>query len=376
MRRRLAELHNISRRQFFQHFRWAPLLLLPAPLRAGGRSALLPRDQVIAAKATSNPALRLTPEYPVASPLERMLRLVAPGTDRYIAEEYAAELHSRLQVLRQMLTTHRTDQRDLHDFFDQSAVNIQTTVAETHLRDAFGIKLRSATYQLGTQRSAEPLVADIANYFHAMGAIETAEFEITAVRETVASPLELETEVRYSLVGARADHIREERVGRCRLSWVQRAAGSWLIRSWTFLHERVAAARQRLFEDTTAPALGATASYRGQLSHGVDYWRTVLDGACGIDVYGNNGVAAGDFDGDGRDDIYVCQPSGLPNRLYRNRGDGIFEDVTEKAGVGVFDATACAIFADFKNQGLQDILLVRSSGPLLYSNQGNGKFLL
>ena len=67
-----------------------------------------------------------------------------------------------------------------------------------------------------------------------------------------------------------------------------------------------------------------------------------------IDVYGNNGVAAGDFDNDGFDDLYVCQPAGLPNRLYRNRGDGTFEDVTEKAGVGVLDNTACALFADFR----------------------------
>jgi len=38
----------------------------------------------------------------------------------------------------------------------------------------------------------------------------------------------------------------------------------------------------------------------------------VLDAACGIDVYGNNGVAVGDIDNDGWDEIYVCQPSGLP----------------------------------------------------------------
>ena len=103
---------------------------------------------------------------------------------------------------------------------------------------------------------------------------------------------------------------------------------------------------------------------------GSDYWRTVLDGACGIDVYGNNGVAAGDFDNDGFDDLYVCQPAGLPNRLYRNRGDGTFEDVTEKSGVGVLDNTACALFADFQNNGRQDLLVVCGSGPLLFSIKG------
>ena len=42
--------------------------------------------------------------------------------------------------------------------------------------------------------------------------------------------------------------------------------------------------------------------------------------------------------------MYVCQPAGLPNRLYHNRGDGTFDDVTDRAGVGVLDGTACAIF--------------------------------
>ena len=102
----------------------------------------------------------------------------------------------------------------------------------------------------------------------------------------------------------------------------------------------------------------------------------MIDGACGIDVYGDNGVAAGDYNGDGFDDLYICQPSGLPNRLYRNRGDGSFEDVTEKAGVGVLDGTACALFADFENKGRQDLLVVCGSGPLLFLNQGDGTFAI
>ena len=35
-----------------------------------------------------------------------------------------------------------------------------------------------------------------------------------------------------------------------------------------------------------------------------------------------------------------------------------FEDVTERAGVGVLDDTACALFADFENKGVQDLLVV------------------
>ena len=108
--------------------------------------------------------------------------------------------------------------------------------------------------------------------------------------------------------------------------------------------------------------------------HGSDYWRTVLDGACGIDIYGHNGVSVADIDNDGFDDLYICQPAGLPNRLYRNRGDGTFEDITETSGLGILESTACALFADFNNDGHQDVILVRNSGPLLFLNDGKGSF--
>src|SRR5206468_2608108 len=123
-----------------------------------------------------------------------------------------------------------------------------------------------------------------------------------------------------------------------------------------------------------AQAFASSPSYSAQLVRGADYWRTVLDVATGIDIYGHNGVSVGDIDDDGFDDLYVCQAAGLPNRLYRNRGDGTFEDITETAGVGVLENTACALFADINNDGRQDLIVVRTNGPLLFLNQGGGRF--
>ena len=73
------------------------------------------------------------------------------------------------------------------------------------------------------------------------------------------------------------------------------------------------------------------------------------------DSNGHQGVSVGDADGDGLDDLYVAQPAGLPNRLYRNRGDSTFEDITDQAGVGVLDDTAQSLFADVDNDGDQDL---------------------
>ena len=148
------------------------------------------------------------------------------------------------------------------------------------------------------------------------------------------------------------------------------------VRRWQFLDETRARSAKPWYEDIAPHAFTHASSYTDQMLRGVDDWRTVLDGACGIDIYGHNGVSVGDIDGDGFDDLYVCQPAGLPNRLYRNRGDGTFEDITESSGVGLLENTACAIFADFDNDGRQDLIVVRAAGPLLFLNQGGGKFRL
>ena len=67
-----------------------------------------------------------------------------------------------------------------------------------------------------------------------------------------------------------------------------------------------------------------------------------------------NGVAAADVDGDGRIDLYFVTQLGT-NELWRNLGNGQFENITEAAGVGLGDRiSVTASFADIDNDGDQD----------------------
>jgi hypothetical protein len=100
-----------------------------------------------------------------------------------------------------------------------------------------------------------------------------------------------------------------------------------------------------------------------------------MDAASGIDLYGHSGVAIGDADGDGLEDLFVAQPQGLPNRIYRNRGDGTFEDVSRESGLDLLERTSMGLFADLDNDGDQDLLAVlQNAEPVLFENQGGGRF--
>ncbi len=162
--------------------------------------------------------------------------------------------------------------------------------------------------------------------------------------------------------------------GRYRVGLWKQTWRRGLLTTFSPVEETLVSAPTPLFRDITAYAFRGVPSFDAQLSHGVPYWRARLDAASGIDVHGHNGITAGDIDGDGRDEIYVCQPGGLPNRLYRNRGDGSFEDITDHAGVGVLDPTSSALFVDFRNSGRQDLVVLRPDGPLLFLNQGDSRF--
>ena len=240
-------------------------------------------------------------------------------------------------------------------------------------RSQVPLQVRQLTFAHNPSLGSEAFAGELHEYLNDFSKIVTAEFQVTNIDET--SEHRLLTQVRYELVASGKHFYREQRVGSLELKWQPAATGKYRLQQWRQKTETRSRASSPVYQDLTRHALGRNHSYSAQLAHGVDYWRTVLDGASRIDIYGHNGVSVGDIDGDGFDDLYICQPAGLPNRLYRNRGDRTFEDITESSGVGVLENTACALFADFGNRGRQDLIVVCADGPMLFLNDGTGKFL-
>ena len=369
-----SKKETLSRRRFLRTMGWAPFVFSSAPLLAS-RFPPLSGEPFLGAASVPPSDFRITPHYPSKSPLDDVFRLVAPGGDEYLTEKYAYEIIPLVNAWGERLKASPPALADLTKLLDPA---IESTPMhpqqETSLRSGDGIDVIRRNFASQTVSGREQFLRQSEIYFAEIASIETAEFEIVGIEQSSISPLTLQVEIRYDLVVTLKDTNREERVGQWQTRWTRDESQQWRILRWEATKETVSRARGPIFIDVTSQALGQTESYKNQMLHGADYWRTVVDGACGIDVYGNCGLAVGDFDNDGFDDFYVCQPAGLPNRLYRNRGDGTFEDITQQAGVGVLDNTACALFADFENKGLQDLLVVCGSGPLLFLNQGKGKF--
>ena len=88
-----------------------------------------------------------------------------------------------------------------------------------------------------------------------------------------------------------------------------------------------------------------------------------------------NGLAMGDVDGDGRADLYFVNQVG-GNQLWRNLGNGKFQNITAPAGVAVAGKiSVSASFADIDNDGDEDLFVTTvRGGNMLFENDGQGHF--
>jgi hypothetical protein len=119
---------------------------------------------------------------------------------------------------------------------------------------------------------------------------------------------------------------------------------------------------------------GANPAFREELLHGVQDYQNRVDRLIGGPFLGMQGIAVGDVNGDGLEDVYLAQHHGTPNRLFLHQPDGTALDATASSRAGLLENTRGVLILDWDEDGDQDLLL--AVGPALVSarNDGAGVF--
>ena len=140
-------------------------------------------------------------------------------------------------------------------------------------------------------------------------------------------------------------------------------------------YEEVEQSGAQLLSDVTPSVLGANPSYQEQLLHTTDHWRLRLPRDLGLDSAANHGLALGDVNGDGLEDLYLCQQGGLPNRLFLQNPDGTMRDFSAESKTDWMDYCAAALLIDLDNDGDKDLVISQDFKILFMENMdGKGHF--
>jgi hypothetical protein len=308
---------------------------------------------------------------PTSDAVDQAIQQVEAGPDGWESEQAAWEIEQVLSGLAQQLSSSQLNLAGLvQPDFRGTALRSAT---EKLIRSENGLAVFESAVDNRLVVSAQGFDGEFRSLVSGYKTVEWAKFKIVGI--DLVNRNSAVTSLLFQLAATTSDGSREQIRAPWQCTWQKSADGKWRLsrlESGTIARSR---SRTTLFTDVSQSALGSNASFRAQLSHGNEIWRSRMDAATGMDIYGHQGVAVGDYDGDGLEDFYVCQPGGLPNRLFRNLGNGQFDDVSERAGVDVLDATSMALFADIDNNGTQDLILILSAGqPLLLLNDGRGRF--
>ena len=345
-------------------------VLVAAALASRGLSAA---GQVEAPRAPGRPHV-YRPSLAVSGSLKAYEDEITPGSDLFPDERVAGELIAQLRALGERLREGGPRERAVDLLLAPSFRGGRLRPADETL------VTRSPSLEIHRARAMSPEASldarafgrELERMLQEHRAIRVAEFLLTALEVDRDAGL-ARSEVRYDIVGPGRAVFRVQQTGTWSVRW-RRGAGGWSVTEWTAIDHTRSLAPSRVFAEITSAAFSGIESFRRQLAVGFDAWAATLDAGLARDSNGHHGVSAGDVDGDGLDDLYVAQPYGFPDRLYRARGDGTFEDWTERSGLGTLEDTQHALLADVDNDGDQDLVLTTGAGPVLLVNDGTGRF--
>jgi len=139
---------------------------------------------------------------------------------------------------------------------------------------------------------------------------------------------------------------------------------------------RLQAPGGRLFSDISEAALGANRCWREDGLPGLGPFLGQISRLEGMSRYGHHGLAMGDVNGDGLDDVYAPNAGGLPNHLFLQNPDGTFTDQAAAWQVDFLENCSGALLVDLDNDGWSDLVVAGVARVLVLRNNGRGQFEL
>ena len=299
--------------------------------------------------------------------------MVDPQASGSLSELQAGEIERFLGELAADLVSRdlRLDERVAPEFEGTPLIPATETLSRSRgmLRSFRGVPQTEASV------TYESLESELNALLSDYSSVDWAKFKVVGIEPL--GPHAASANLRLQLAGVTDTGLRQQISVDWVSDWKQIAEGRWLLTAIRAGNSERNHSSVAAFEDVSESAFAQNASFHQQLKFGTEVWRTRMDAASGMDVYGQQGLAVGDYDGDGLEDFYLTQPGGLPNRLFRNLGNGEFADLSAEAGLDALDGSSAAFFADIDNDGTQDLIVILSTGqPLLFVNGGSGAFRL
>ncbi len=315
--------------------------------------------------------------HPSRQGLEKFYQRVDPASDDWQSEALRKQVSRQLNALGKMLTQPK----------QRSVSNIGEIVSPNFVGSRFTSKIRESVYNNGSLTvhredegkdipGVDAFANSLRNLAQRLQAVGEArvKFKITEVHVENG---QVRTKALFQAIASGTEGDRQ-----INATWISR----WELISASDLRLLNLAVEE--YEEITRNGSGGihladcteavfknNVTFDQQLRRSINDWRGHLPVGLGIGVASWQGLAVGDVDGDGLDDVYVLQPGGLPNALFVHQPDGTVIDRARAMGVDWLEACQSALIVDLDNDGDQDLCVAMGLGILILTND-KGRFVL
>ncbi|MEK6676459.1 MAG: VCBS repeat-containing protein, partial [Planctomycetota bacterium] len=311
-----------------------------------------------------------------ADPLAELMAKSDPLQDEWPTEKLWIASKSQLSQLFQGLMRPEGDQIDWTTVASPDAKATQLRPSKLTTQSLTGGFHVTKTKTPSTYL-VEPATLPVSDAFRELLALmrgpdRSLRIETKIVSVQPLSETDWTTEVRYEALSTGKAEIREQ-TAYFNFAWSSKDTPEKpLIHTINLLSFQEVVHDRYVFKDMTRDVIHN--DWSEHLQFGGEYWYGRIDAVGEINFMGHNGIAIGDANGDGLDDVYVAMPTGLPNKLFLHNPDGTVTDRAEQAGVAWLDDTKGVLFADMDNDGDQDLLCAIGPTIVLCKNDGTGRF--